>query len=143
LYLAACALPPSKVAKVDARVSARQDTALSCPPGQLDRCAISSPVLDLGRSDIRQGTHHVTLIEVGEDALKLRIHLLRSAQHSIDVQNFILRQDVTGDLFLHELLAAARRGVKVRLLLDQLFSVSDLEFLVTLAMEHVNFEILA
>jgi len=141
LFLAACALPPSKVAKVDARVSARQESGLTCFPRELDRCADPSPILELGRSDIREGKHHVTLIEVGEDALKLRIHLLRSAQRYIDVQNFILRKDVTGELFLNELLAASRRGVKVRLLLDQLFTFSDLEYLVALAMEHINFEI--
>lgn len=122
-------------------MSARQDTSLSCPASVPDRCAEPSPVLDLGRADIQDGKNHVTLLEVGEEALKLRIHLLRSARQSIEVQNFILRKDVTGELFLNELLTAARRGVKVRLLLDQLFSVSDLEYLVTLAMEHVNFEV--
>jgi len=126
---------------VDARVSARQDTTLSCPPTVPDRCADPSPVLELGRADVLHGTNHVTLIEVGEDALKLRVHLLRAAQKSIEVQNFILRKDVTGELFLNELLTASRRGVKVRLLIDQLFSISDLEYLVTLAMEHINFEI--
>jgi phosphatidylserine/phosphatidylglycerophosphate/cardiolipin synthase-like enzyme len=73
--------------------------------------------------------------------LKLRIHLVRAARRYIDVQNFILRGDETGDLFLNELLAAARRGVKVRLLLDQMFTFSDLEYLVLLSMDHRNFEI--
>jgi phosphatidylserine/phosphatidylglycerophosphate/cardiolipin synthase-like enzyme len=141
LFLAACALPASKVTRVDARVAAQQETGMTCFPRESDRCALNSPVLELGRADFRDGRNHVTLIEIGENALKLRIHLLRSAREYIDVQNFILRKDITGELFLNELLAASRRGVKVRLLLDQLFSVSDLEYLVKLAMEHVNFEI--
>lgn len=139
--MTACTLSPSKVARVDARVSAHQESGLTCFPREIDRCAEPSPVLDLARADILDGTHHVTLIETGEDALKLRIHLLRSAQRYIEVQNFILRKDATGEMFLNELLAASKRGVKVRLLLDQMFTFSDLEYLVMLAMEHINFEI--
>ena len=141
ILMAGCALPPAKVAKVDARVSAHQEHELTCPPEQTGRCADPSPLMDLGHAAHREAIHHVTLIETGEDALKLRIHLIRSAQSYIDVQNFILRKDVTGELFLNELLTAARRGVKVRLLLDQLFTFSDVEYLVALVMGHANFEI--
>ena len=83
---------------------------MTCFPREIDRCAQGSPLLELGRADLRDGTQHVSLIEYGEDALKLRIHLVRSAQRFIEVQNFILRHDSSGELFLNELLAAARRG---------------------------------
>lgn len=141
MLLAACALSQGKKEHVDARVAASQENGLTCYPRQIDRCAESSPVLALGREDTDSGRQHVTLIEYGEEALKLRIHLIRAAQRYIDVQNFILRSDDTGELFLNELLAAARRGVKVRLLMDQMFSFSDLEYLVLLSMDHRNFEI--
>ena len=71
----------------------------------------------------------------------LRLHLIRAARDYIDLQNFILRKDATGELFLNELLGAARRGVKVRLLLDQMFSFSDAEYLVLLTMTHENLEV--
>ena len=67
--------------------------------------------------------------------------MIRAAQRYIELQNFILRGDDTGVLILNELLEAARRGVKVRLLLDQMFSFSDVEYLVRLTMAHNNFEI--
>ncbi len=137
----ACSLSPHKVIEVDSRVAATRENGLVCPPAETDRCVAPSALLDLGRTDIHSGRHHVTLVEYGEDALKLRIHLVRAARDYVDVQNFILRRDDSGELFLYELLAAARRGVKVRLLLDQMFSFSDLKYLVLLTMSHVNFEI--
>jgi phosphatidylserine/phosphatidylglycerophosphate/cardiolipin synthase-like enzyme len=141
LIMAGCSLSPRKAREVDLRVAAQQQTGLTCPPETVDRCARPSPVLALGRQARQDGRHPLTLIEFGEDALMLRVHMIRAARRYIDLQNFILRGDDTGQLILHELLAAARRGVKVRLLLDQMFSFSDVEYLMRLAMAHSNFEI--
>jgi len=141
LILAGCSLSPDKAEQVNTRVASRQETGLSCYPREIDRCAKPSPVLELGKADMYAGTQHVTLLEHGEDSLKLRIHMIRAAQRYIDVQNFILRNDETGNLFLNELLTAAHRGVKIRLLLDQMFTFSDLEYLILLSMDHQNFEI--
>jgi putative cardiolipin synthase len=141
LLLPACSLSQKKVIEVDARVAANQEKGLTCFPRDIDRCATESAVLDLGRVATRDGQHFLTLLEYGEQSLELRIHMIRSAQRYIDLQNFILRGDDTGLLILNELLEAARRGVKVRLLLDQMFSFSDVEYLVRLAMAHSNFEI--
>ena len=141
LLLPACSLSAKKVRAVDIKVADQQENGLTCFPRDTDRCAVSSPVLELGRAATREGRHHLTLVEYGEDALKLRIHMIRAAQRYIELQNFILRGDDTGVLILNELLDAARRGVKVRLLLDQMFSFSDVEYLVRLTMAHTNFEI--
>jgi len=141
ILLSACSLSPHRVQQVDARVAKARQQALSCEPEALDRCSEHSPLLALAEQDIRTGTHHVTLLEVGEDALEIRIHLIRAAKKSIEMQSFILRRDDTGELLLNELLNAARRGVKVRVLLDQMFTVSDLKYLAKLTMAHANFEI--
>ena len=141
LLLPACSLSAKKVRAVDIKVADQQENGLTCFPRDIDRCAVSSPVLELGRAATTEGRHHLTLVEYGEDALKLRIHMIRAAQRYIELQNFILRGDDTGVLILNELLDAARRGVKVRLLLDQMFSFSDVEYLVRLTMAHANFEI--
>ena len=138
--LSACSLSARKVHEVDGLVEQHRETAVDCPT-ETDRCAEPSPLLDLGVRAAHEGAHHVTLVEFGEDALKLRLHLARSARERIDVQNFILRKDMTGELFLNALLDAARRGVKVRLLLDQMFSFSDAEYLVLLTMTHSNLEV--
>lgn len=141
LLLPACSLSQKKVQEVDARVAASREAGLSCPAEQPERCALESPVLELGRTASREGRHLVTLIEYGDQALQLRLHLIRAARDSVDLQNFILRKDETGELILAELLQAARRGVRVRLLLDQMFSLSDAGYLVALTMAHRNFEI--
>ncbi|MFQ3667024.1 MAG: phospholipase D family protein, partial [Sphingomonadaceae bacterium] len=52
------------------------------------------------------------------EALAARIRLIRAAQSSILAQYYIWRGDISGAVLLHELLEAARRGVQVRLLLD-------------------------
>jgi putative cardiolipin synthase len=52
------------------------------------------------------------------DAFAARVVLARAAQHSLDVQYYIWRDDVTGQLLMRELKLAAERGVRVRLLLD-------------------------
>lgn len=52
------------------------------------------------------------------EAFAARSLLARAAQHTLDVQYYIWRHDKTGLLLLHELLLAADRGVRVRLLLD-------------------------
>jgi len=141
LLLPACSLPAKKVEQVDAKVNAARETGLTCFPRDIDRCALPSPVLELGRTARIDGQHRLTLVEYGESALKLRVHMIRAAQRYVELQNFILRGDDTGELILNEMLAAARRGVKVRLLLDQMFSFSDVEYLVQLTMAHSNFEI--
>lgn len=47
-----------------------------------------------------------------------RIHLIRRAKYTLDLQYYIWADDFIGNLMLEELLAAADRGVKVRLLID-------------------------
>jgi len=54
------------------------------------------------------------------DALMSRIVLADHAMRSIDLQYYIFEDDATGRLLAQRLLAAADRGVRVRLLLDDL-----------------------
>ncbi len=52
------------------------------------------------------------------EAFAARMLLARAAERSLDVQYYIWRGDHTGTLLLQALVAAADRGVRVRLLLD-------------------------
>ena len=54
----------------------------------------------------------------GPDALVTRLALIDRAARTVDSQCFILEDDSVGNLLLDRVLAAARRGVKVRLLVD-------------------------
>lgn len=47
-----------------------------------------------------------------------RLHLIRNAKYTIDLQYYIWENDAIGHLMFQELLHAADRGVKVRLLID-------------------------
>ena len=52
------------------------------------------------------------------EAFAARMLLAHTAERSLDVQYYIWRSDQTGTLLLQALVAAAERGVRVRLLLD-------------------------
>lgn len=56
----------------------------------------------------------------GIDAFAARMELIRQAQRSIDVQYYIAWDDVAGAILFRDLIAAADRGVRVRVLLDDL-----------------------
>ena len=60
------------------------------------------------------------LLERNEDGLRWRIALIDSARHSIDAQYYLWYGDAAGRLLLRHLLDAAARGVRVRLLVDDL-----------------------
>jgi phosphatidylserine/phosphatidylglycerophosphate/cardiolipin synthase-like enzyme len=84
--------------------------------------------------------HYALILDYGQDALLARLDLIRGAQRSIEVQTYIYDEDDAGRLILDELLAAARRGVKVRLLVDQLAAFRKVETVAALAAAHRNFE---
>src|SRR5690606_18019216 len=137
LLLSGCALGPAKQRQIAERIATDQDRTLVCP-ASLD-CAASSPFHPLIEAD--DGDHRALLLEGGADALRLRLHLIRAARHSVDIQTFIFQDEPSSELLLAELLKAARRGVRVRLLVDQLFSLDDPERLAQLALAHRNFEL--
>ena len=60
------------------------------------------------------------LLTRSTNALMSRIALADHARHSIDLQYYIFRNDATGRLLAQRLLAAADRGVRVRILLDDI-----------------------
>lgn len=76
----------------------------------------------------------------GTEALGARLRLMASAEKSIDAQYFILKRDRASALFTGKMLRAADRGVKVRLLIDDIFS-PDLDRPLTLLDLHPNIEV--
>ncbi|MBX7258068.1 MAG: phospholipase D family protein [Candidatus Hydrogenedentes bacterium] len=92
----------------------------------------------LGQNDETQD-NRVAIIDDGYRALLLRVHLIRNAQRSIDIQTFILENDECGRLMMYELIQAAKRGVRVRLLVDHFMSDRDGKWVAFLATAHPNF----
>lgn len=58
----------------------------------------------------------------GNDAFGVRLRLIEAAERSIDAQYFLMKSDAAGDIFAVSLLRAADRGVRVRILLDDVFT---------------------
>jgi putative cardiolipin synthase len=76
----------------------------------------------------------------GVDALAARLVLAAKAEKSIDVQYYLIKNDVVGRAFVYVLLQAADRGVRVRLLLDDMFT-SGYDVGLAALDAHPNFEI--
>ena len=76
----------------------------------------------------------------GLDAFAARLTAADRASRSIDAQYYLFHDDVTGGLYAESLLRAAKRGVKVRLLLDDMGAHRRDEFLLALD-HHPNFDI--
>lgn len=82
----------------------------------------------------------VVLLPHGLDALGVRMKLMERAERSIDAQYFIVKNDRAGALFAGKLLLAADRGVKVRLLIDDVFSYG-IDAQLSLMNTHPNIEV--
>ncbi|WP_242112792.1 phospholipase D family protein [Luteimonas aquatica] len=124
---------------------AARSTQISCqePAGT---CAQPSPLRELGTRAYGESVpdaprHYALLLDYGQDALVARLNLIRSATRSIDLQTYIFDEDDAGHLVLDELLAAARRGVRVRVLIDQLSALRRVDTLAALAGVHADFEL--
>lgn len=127
LFVVACTSLPEEVQRSESR--AFEDTA-STELGQ-----DLQPLLDAhpDRSGFR------TLLE-GEEAFAARLRAIEAAQRSIDAQYYIWHDDLTGRVLHNRLLVAADRGVRVRLLLDDLDTAGKDEML-RLIDAHPNIEI--
>jgi len=69
---------------------------------------------------VHAGQSAAALIADNVQAFALRAQSAREAGRSLDAMYYIWRGDLTGSLLKHELLAAAERGVRVRLLIDDM-----------------------
>lgn len=74
------------------------------------------------------------------DALSARLLLAERAERTIDVQYYLIKTDTTSLAFIRALLRAADRGVRVRLLLDDVFT-SGYDAGMAALDSHPNFEV--
>src|SRR4051812_19190758 len=109
LWLAGCAgLPPA---------SDRQESRVL-------RDTRATRLAQTGRNVLRghSGESAFLPLPSGVDALLTRIVLADAAQRTLDAQYYIWRDDLTGRHFANALLRAADRGVRVRVLIDDVGS---------------------
>ena len=68
----------------------------------------------------------------GEAALGARLRMIEGAEHTIDAQYFLMKPDLSAALISNALIEAADRGVRVRFLLDDVFTTASDEDLAIL-----------
>lgn len=82
----------------------------------------------------------VALMPDGLTAFAARVAAARAATASLDVQYYIWRGDMTGGLLAREVLHVAERGVRVRMLLDDMYAVGA-ERVLTALDAHARIEV--
>lgn len=94
----------------------------------------------LRQIDASGGRSSVRLVEQNALAFAYRAATAGAAERSLDVQYYIWNDDLTGRLLVAELLRAAERGVRVRLLLDDIDARAKHE-LFEVVDQHPNVEV--
>jgi len=106
--LAGCGSLPRNVGKTD---------TVALPPNP------QSPLVKIAeRSSPSPEQTGVRLLPLGAYSLDTRLQLAQRAATSLDVQYYQLENDSTGRLLLAALRDASQRGVRVRLLVDDLYT---------------------
>jgi len=108
MLLCACgALPP----RSDAPVSLAEQPPRDSPLARLAAESVTTP----GLSGFRLMPH-------AAHSFDARVQLTRRAENSLDIQYYFIANDLTGRMLLRNVRDAAKRGVRVRLLVDDLYT---------------------
>jgi cardiolipin synthase C len=127
LLLAGCTQLPPRPTLPDASAIAPAQTT------PLDQLTAPLEANHPGQSAFR-------LVVEGTEAFVSRVQSARLATRSLDVQSYIWHMDLTGRYFVQELLLAADRGVRVRMLLDDMDARNENTTFAALA-AHPNIEL--
>lgn len=123
---AACASLPSTVPRESSFALPRADVG---PLAERVRAALPDPY-----------SSGFQLLPTPEFALDARIAISRHARQSLDLQYYEIHDDATGRYLLRQVVDAARGGVRVRLLLDDLHTSGEDRFLLAIA-AHPNIQV--
>ncbi len=108
---------------VASRLPARFHGLFNLPARRASAALTDTDETELGRLcaawlDEHGGPSGVCRLDVGVRALCIRLELIELAESSVDIQSYLVRDDLSGNLIAMALLDAADRGVRVRLLMD-------------------------
>jgi putative cardiolipin synthase len=109
---------------------------------QMLAAAAESPSAE---NDIYQKTstekHEMRVINSGIASLYARVDMIRRAKESIELESYIFNPDTSGRIILKELVAAAKRGVKVRILVDKFVTVFKMDEYIAQELKKNNIEL--
>lgn len=111
-------------------------------PADFDYNPMETPIAKCYATELSKNPEisGATLIEDGLSAFVIRAAFARMATKTIDLQTYIYSNDFTSKVLIGELRRAADRGVKVRILLDDYGTKSDIVD-VMLLNQHPNIEV--
>ena len=117
-------------------------TTLDRPVSHALPASAATPLRDalVGPEAAHPGQSGFRLLPDGATALQMRIALARAATKTLDMQYYIATEDTTGKLLLGAALYAADRGVRVRMLVDDL-NFRDIDRVMAALNTHPNIEI--
>jgi cardiolipin synthase C len=116
------------------------------PPGNPPEYAFSHPAetrlgrLAQGSNEAHPGKTGLVLLDTGSQAFLARAALIEAAERSIDAQYYIWNSDLSGGYLARRLILAADRGVRVRLLLDDI-NVKGRDDVIAALDRHPNIEV--
>lgn len=102
----------------------------------------SSKVTRIAHQETLESGGKSTLVPLvsGNDALGARLRLIEAAEHTLDIQYFLIKPDLAGGIFSRTLIEAAERGVRVRFLLDDVFTTAT-DSQIALLNDHENIHV--
>ncbi len=112
--LGGCATLPDK--------PVRGPVGYAMPPQPSGLLAESESAIATAHGPERSG---FLLLDTNEDGLRWRLALVDSARHSLDLQYYVWWGDESGDLLMKRVVQAAERGVRVRIILDDLSTLLE------------------
>jgi putative cardiolipin synthase len=109
-------------------------------PSQALSSLVESPLKARLAARIPAGESGFHLLQGGHAALAARLALAQRATRTLDVQYYLFHNDTTGKMVAASLLAAADRGVRVRLLIDDI-DTADKELGLATLNAHPNIQV--
>jgi phosphatidylserine/phosphatidylglycerophosphate/cardiolipin synthase-like enzyme len=79
----------------------------------------------VAHSNVGPNLSGIRLLTSGDEALASLIALADRAQRTLDIQYYLIHQDASAALLLHHMRMAADRGVRVRMLVDDLNTAGE------------------
>ncbi len=116
------------------------------PPPPKTVALVPDPTTRLALVEARFAERHgdhvsgFAALDANGDGLKWRLALVDSADRSLDLQYYLWYGDPSGLLLLHHVLEAADRGVRVRILLDDMLYLKGKATLADIG-DHPNIEV--
>ncbi len=119
LFIALIACSAAGCASLPSNANRQPSTAIEDP----DSTALGQLTQQLHTASRARSASGLRLLDSVEAALGGRLALIDAAQRTLDLQYYAIQADVVTEQLLERLRAAAERGVRVRILLDDLNTV--------------------